>query len=236
MIHERILGALQKELQNKYLVSSSIRHKGERGRSREHGVASFLRENLPAAYGVATGELFSFYAEGTSPQCDVIIYDELRSPIFGRGAAVQRVPIEGALAVVEVRSVIDSAALRDTAHKFDAISRLWTEACGSGSGNKLDDGPSLFLFGFKRSSSKAACVNFAGAGRPGDRAIVSLDTGCSVWVQPNDPEGALTPCWLDTVAPEVDYYATLAFFYFELLGCCQPTRAPLDRVRILTST
>ena len=121
VIHERILGALQKELQNKYLVSSSIRHKGERGRSREHGVSSFLRENLPTAYGVATGELFSFYADGISPQCDVIVYDELRSPIFGRGAAVQRVPIEGALAVVEVRSVIDSAALRDTSRKIKRL-------------------------------------------------------------------------------------------------------------------
>jgi hypothetical protein len=191
----------KRELQNKYLVSSSIRHKGERGRSREHGVASFLGENLPAAYGVATGELFSFYAEGTSQQCDVIIYDELRSPIFGRGAAVQRVPIEGTLAVVEVRSVIDSAALRDTAQKFDAISRLWTEACGSGSGNKLQDGPSLFLFGFKRSSSEAACVKFAGAGRPRERSIVSLDTGCSVWVQPDEPRAAVISYWLDTVAP-----------------------------------
>lgn len=236
MVHARVLAALQRELQNKYVVSSSIRHKGERGRSREHGVANFLRENLPSAYGVATGELFSFSGEGVSPQCDVIIYDELRSPIFGRGAAVQQVPIEGSFVVVEVRSIIDAGALGDTRKKFNAIRQLWEASCENGSGNNVDDGPHLFLFGFKKSASTAACLSFAGAGRPGDCSIVSLDSGCSIWVQPDDPTAELSPHWLDATVPDADYYATLAFFYFELLSCCQPTRAPLNHVKILLAT
>jgi hypothetical protein len=109
-------------------------------------VASFLRENLPAAYCVATGELFSFHSETVSSQCDVIVYDDQRTPIFGRGAAVQQVPIEGTYVVIEVRSIIDTAALRDTARKFKVIRDLWKESCDMGNGNKLEDGPSFMLW------------------------------------------------------------------------------------------
>ena len=236
MVHAKVLAALQKELQNKYAISSSIRHKGERGRSREHGVAHFLRENLPAAYGVATGELFSFHSETISSQCDVIVYDDQRTPIFGRGAAVQQVPIEGTYVVIEVRSIIDTATLRDTAEKFKAIRNLWIESCERGSGNKRTEGPSLILFGFKRTASEKACLKFVGDDQEEDYSVVSLDSGCSLFIVPNDRSGPGRPYWLETTVPEGDMYATLAFFYFGVLSCCRPERAPLDYMEILKST
>ena len=236
MVHAKVLAALQKELQNKYAISSTIRHKGERGRSREHGVASFLRENLPAAYGVATGELFSFHSETISSQCDVIVYDDQRTPIFGRGAVVQQVPIEGAYVVIEVRSIIDTATLRDTARKFKAIRNLWKESCDTGSGNKLEDGPNLMLFGFKRTASEKACLKFVGEAQEEDCSVVCLDSGCSVLVGPEDRSVPAKPYWLETTVPEGDMYATLAFFYFGVLNCCRPERAPLNYMEILKST
>jgi len=236
VVHAKVLAALQKELQNKYAISSTIRHKGERGRSREHGVADFLRENLPAAYGVATGELFSFHSETISSQCDGIVYDDQRTPIFGRGAAVQQVPIEGTYVVVEVRSIIDTVTLRDQARKFKAIRNLWIESCDKGSGNKLTDGPNLMLFGFTKTASDKACLKFVGDVQQEDCSVVSLDSGCSILVGPDDRSLPAKPYWLETTVPEGDMYATLAFFYFSVLNGCRPERAPLDYLEILKST
>jgi hypothetical protein len=89
VIHAKILAGFQQKLQATYDVSSTIRHKGERGRSRESGVARFLKENLPEAYDVGTGEVFSFNTEGISPQCDLVVYDRMRTPILGKDKSVQ---------------------------------------------------------------------------------------------------------------------------------------------------
>jgi hypothetical protein len=123
VIHAKILAGFQPQLQATYDVSSTIRHKGERGRSRESGVARFLKENLPEAYGVGTGEVFSFNTEGISPQCDLVVYDRMRTPIFGKDKSVQQIPIEGVFAIIEVRSIIDTAALEVARTKFGAFVR-----------------------------------------------------------------------------------------------------------------
>jgi hypothetical protein len=128
LIHAKILAGLQKELENKYEISSTIRHKGERCRSREVGISGFLRENLPETYGIGTGELFSFNSEGISPQCDIIIYDRMRTPVFGKQEAVQQIPIEAVYVVIEVRSILDQNALKDAAVKFEAIRNLWASS------------------------------------------------------------------------------------------------------------
>src|SRR4051812_14903543 len=86
----------------------------ERGRQRENGLLIFLRENLPAAYGVATGEGIPYRGPTASPQCDIIIYDQLGLPILGRADAVQQVPFEAVYAVIECKSQNDGKALKDT--------------------------------------------------------------------------------------------------------------------------
>src|SRR5436190_20927616 len=113
MIFSKYLAEYEKLLQSKYTISGTIRHKGERGRQRENGLLMFLRETLPAAYGVATGEIIPWIGKDPSPQCDIIIYDRLRMPIFGASEAVQQVPLEGVYAVIESKSVIDSKAIAD---------------------------------------------------------------------------------------------------------------------------
>ncbi len=44
-------------LAKKFRASNAIRHRGERGRAREASLRDMLAQTLPAAYGVATGEL-----------------------------------------------------------------------------------------------------------------------------------------------------------------------------------
>lgn len=236
VIHAKILAGFQKQLQAKYDVSSTIRHKGERGRSRETGVAGFLQENLPEAFGVGTGEVFSFNTEGISPQCDVIVYDQMRTPIFGRGKSVQQIPIEGVFAIVEVRSIIDSAALRDAEAKFRAIRELWQRAKPKNASRIRDnEGPAFFLFGFKLKATPKRCLSFLRDTRAEDTSLVALDAGHSIWVGPSNKSKPARPEWLITPDPEMGVYSALAFFYFGILAACQSEPQRLDFLNIWLS-
>jgi hypothetical protein len=225
MVHAKVLASLPKELANKYDLSSTIQHKGERGRQREDGVAGFLRENLPDAFGVATGELFSFADDHVSPQCDLIVYDRLHTPILGRSDPVQQVPIEGTYAVIEVRSILDTGALDAAARKFDAIRSMWRMAYPS-----IDhgpDGPAFFLFGYRMHTTSTSCTDMLRRNMDEDTSIVALDDGCSVWVgSQNDPSAR--PAWLDMLPPEFGMYSALAFFLFGVLEACRAPLMPLD--------
>jgi len=75
MLFSKSFSGIQRVFRERYEISTSIRHGGERGRQREHGLTTFLRETLPEAYGVATGEIIPYRGEQPSPQCDVIVYD-----------------------------------------------------------------------------------------------------------------------------------------------------------------
>jgi hypothetical protein len=233
MIHAKILEGLQKELQNKYEISSIIRHKGERGRKREHGVAEFLRENLPEAYGVGTGELFSFNAEGVSPQCDVVVFDRMRTPIFGKQSAVQQIPIEGVFVVIEVRSVLDTHALKDAAKKFQAIRDLWaTSHPNVGRQDEWDNGPAFYLFGFKLTTTQNNCLRFLTDNNAEDCSIVALDAGFSTWIGRGP---SLRAIWFDITNPRIGRFSTLALFFFDILGRCQTELKRLDMGKIFMS-
>ena len=236
MIHTKIFAGLQRELEAKYEISLTIRHKGERGRSRETGVAGFLKENLPEAFGVGTGEVFSFSAEGVSPQCDIVIYDRMRIPIFGKDKAVQQIPIEGVFAIVEVRSILDVGALNAAGAKFQAIRNLWRAAKpDNASATWDDDGPAFFIFGFKLKTTARSCLHSLRNSAAEDASVVALDSGCSVWVGPADKSKPARPEWIITTAPEIGVYATLAFFYFRVLEACQAEPCRLNFKDILLS-
>lgn len=237
MIHAKILAGFQQQLQATYDVSSTIRHKGERGRSRETGVGRFLKENLPEAYGVGTGEVFSFNTEGISPQCDIVIYDRMHTPIFGKDTSVQQIPIEGVFAIIEVRSIIDTVALEDARTKFGAIRSLWQNAQAKSASRKRDnEGPAFFLFGFKLKITPQRCLSFLHDTRAEDTTLVALDAGHSVWVSPRDKKKILRPEWLPTHDPEIGMYSALAFFYFHVLSACQSEPQPLDFMKIWLSS
>jgi hypothetical protein len=60
MLFSSALPSIEKILHEKYVLFSSIKHRGERGRQREAGLSDFLEEHLPQAYGIGTGEIVSF--------------------------------------------------------------------------------------------------------------------------------------------------------------------------------
>ena len=158
MIFNRTVTLLERELEARYKVSTTIRHKGEKGRQREQGLGMLLREILPEAYGVASGEIIPYAGIDPSPQCDLIIYDRLYFPILGKSSTVQQVPFEAVLAVIECKSVIDSKALADTTGKIQAIRRLPRVPTRVRRGRVR--GPMFVLFGYTCAASERQCKRF----------------------------------------------------------------------------
>jgi len=167
------LAAIQRRFLADYDVSSTIRHKGEKGKQREFGLITLLREHLPLAYGVATGEILAH--DGTaSPQCDIIVYDQLYYPVLGKNDAVQLVPLEAVYAVIEVRSHLNLNALSDSHAKFAAIKRMPRRPPRSRLKKGMQREPCFVTFGFKLKTNLEALLQHH---RKMDTVIVALDTG-----------------------------------------------------------
>lgn len=91
---------------------ASLDHSGARGGAAEEIVREFLNKALPAALGVTVGQVVD--ADGNfSGQSDVIIYDARTTPMLFTSAqgGTQTVPIEGFVAVIEVKSVLQKKDL-----------------------------------------------------------------------------------------------------------------------------
>jgi hypothetical protein len=232
LIYRKILAGLQKELQNKYEISSTIRHRGEKGRRRETDVAGLLKNHLPEAYGVATGEVFSSVSEDVSPQCDIIIYDRLKTPVFGRNDPVQQIPIEGVYAIIEVKSCLDTHALRDAERKFRAVRKLYTATIkGDEQESNDDDKPTFFLFAYTRKASISTCMKFLNQNKEQDIILCALDSLFPVWIGLWESSRAIL---LGLKNPEVDRYSLLSFFYVFVLYACRAKLPPLDFKQILS--
>jgi hypothetical protein len=95
----------------------AITHSGEKGRSLESEVASFLRSFLPAEYGISTGFVVYHTEDGTklSPQLDIIIYDAIRTGPITKLSTCDVFPLEAVYGYIEVKASIQSSS--DTAEK-----------------------------------------------------------------------------------------------------------------------
>lgn len=214
MIYSNIFNAIKRELEAKYELSSTIHHKGEKGRQREDGLANFLKTFLPQKYGVATGELISCESGCPSPQCDIIIYDNLNIPVIGRDEAVQRVPIEGVYAIIEVKSNITKESLNDTARKIAQIRKMPRHNMDT-QRNPDDEGPLFVLFGYKLETTLHECARFLNeAAVLQDVTLLALDQGYLSWAKPTEKGQPPWPLWLgkDDMKP-----STLALFFGMLL-------------------
>lgn len=220
MLFAKALDALEKSFRERYELGKVIRHRGERGRHREEGLRMFLEDCLPAAYGVATGELLPYSGRQSSPQCDIIIYDRLRFPIIGRSDSIQLVPLDACYAVIECKSVIDSKAISDSRKKFAAIREL--PRCPMERKRKpgTQRGPVFVLFGYKKKISTAACKAFVAQRiKEEDTYLVALDDGLILLIE---HEGLVHPVYLKVSDPSQNMHQTLAMFFtmlLEILTC-----------------
>jgi hypothetical protein len=213
MIFTSVLSGIEKSFHDRYDISSTIIHKGERGRQRENGLLIFLRETLPAAYGVASGEIIPFKGASASPQCDIIIYDRLRMPILGKSEAVQQVPLESVYGVIECKSVIDKTALKDTEDKIRKIQALPRARSKTRLRKGMRRGPFYMLFGYKLKTQINSCLQFMEIWKKSlDVNVFALDSGCGIWIIDRP-----RTVWLEATDPSQNVYETLAIFYVGLL-------------------
>lgn len=92
----------------------TVHHAGNRGSERESVLERFLTDVLPYQFGIGTGEIRATNG-AWSKQEDLVIYDRLACPRLFVGAKSQVYPVESVAAIIEVKSKLGSAEIRDAA-------------------------------------------------------------------------------------------------------------------------
>jgi len=93
--------------------SSSITHRGNKGRSREETLREFFRERFPTAYAITEGEVVDLNGS-VSPQLDLMFYNQ--STNFTLNADKTSIlPAEALLASVEVKTTLNKIELEKSA-------------------------------------------------------------------------------------------------------------------------
>lgn len=154
------------------LAKSLVKHNAEKGRIVESSLKTALRTILPERYKLGTG--FVITATGkSSPQQDIVIYDDLEnSPILLEGG-VGLFPVECVYAFIEVKSDLDGDGIAQAAKSVAEVRALAgdkiyvgyetheptpgkPEVRGIAISNPLP--PRSFVFALRSSMSLAGCL------------------------------------------------------------------------------
>jgi hypothetical protein len=113
----------------RYAVASAraaapLEHAGVKGAIRETLIADLFRPLLPWDVGIGTGILISAFDDQQSAQQDIVIFDRLGLPplLFEQGPAI--IPVESALATVEVKSRLSAAELKKAHENVMSVYKL----------------------------------------------------------------------------------------------------------------
>ena len=98
------------ELRGRLQAVQGGRHTQEKGHRREVALRDFLRDHLPPQYGLARGEVASYWGD-LSPQIDLLIYDA-RMPRLLHSGDSSILPIESIYAAIEVKPNLSKHNLR----------------------------------------------------------------------------------------------------------------------------
>ncbi len=167
---------LEKTLNNELESVNIIGHKLSKGDLRELFVKRILERFLPWGISVGSGEIYSSHSQKKSRQVDIIIFDN-RFPKFAiSGEAKNAIyPIEGVIATIEVKSILNSKSLSQALENCYSVNTLGLELYESISGEVVSRiakkegiervfashkifwrlSPRTYIFGFKGYSSQA---------------------------------------------------------------------------------
>lgn len=95
---------------------------GDRGGNREEVIKEFLRKHLPGKYSIGSGQAISVDGQ-VSRQLDAVIYAHATCPLW-YNEHTQIFPVESVCAVVEIKSSLDSAVLKECAENIRSIRKL----------------------------------------------------------------------------------------------------------------
>jgi len=119
-IFRAVAGQMQADFQ---ATRRLVRHKGLKGKAAENNlVATFLRRYLPATLTIRQNAEVLSSAGDVSPECDVLLCDPSMPPLWSAND-VEIVPVECLHGLVEVKSVLKPADLREAWAKTAAIKR-----------------------------------------------------------------------------------------------------------------
>jgi hypothetical protein len=104
-------------------IKGLIDHTGEKGRSSEHVVRAMLRAVLPKQFSIGTGIIVSSHNE-KSRQTDIVVFDDFLNASPSLIGEVGIFPIECVYAALEVKSWINSEAIRQCAEAIGLIRRM----------------------------------------------------------------------------------------------------------------
>jgi hypothetical protein len=115
-------GAALREFGVALVKSDAIKHRGNKGSSREESLRSFFRERLPSRYAVVQGEVVDLRGQ-TSPQLDVLFFDQSQN--FALVADTSHIlPAEALLASIEVKSKLTKAEIEKSAAAAELLRKL----------------------------------------------------------------------------------------------------------------
>ena len=229
-------------------LSTQFRHPGERGTRREDIVRDFLKRHLPPNLDVVSGELLS--SDGQSCHCDLIVTDRMKVPTLDTGTT-RLIPVEGAYAVIEVKSNLDGRAVRSCLRKCDTVKGMLRDAYAGVpsdaaprfilAGQALRNFPLMYsVFAYEAISpvtlAKAACDHWRSTGTPhlidtvlcADRWVMcwGRTEGDVTWVEPGRG-----PTFPDLVLVEAGQNALLTLYLLNYKWLSQATCDPIDMLR-----
>lgn len=112
-------GSLAQEIAVKSKQISLLTSHGQTaGNYREYILRSLLEKYLPSRFGVGTG-----FIEDVSRQLDIIIYDKVNFPVVFKEGDLIVVHKEAVRGIIEVKTTLDSAKLKDSLQLFYDIFR-----------------------------------------------------------------------------------------------------------------
>ncbi|MGX1198495.1 DUF6602 domain-containing protein [Parvibaculum sp. MBR-TMA-1.3b-4.2] len=105
------------------------------GAAREHPARAQLERILPGNVGVGSGIVVDSYG-GQSKQQDVVIYEKHICPVFTYNDTPEAThfPVEGVIAVGEIKSTLNSATLKDAFEKIASAKALRRRAIAEDNG------------------------------------------------------------------------------------------------------
>lgn len=160
---DQLLADAEEQLWQAFSRARAKQHRGSRGASREAAVARFLRGQLPARFGVTTGEAIDAQERRTG-QLDVVIYDRnVTAPLLAEESG-DLLAAESLLAVIEVKSTLTKAEIEKCAKAARAVARLRPYGksfiATRQAGSAADDGRCRCQFSVVAFSSNLSATNW----------------------------------------------------------------------------
>ena len=115
---------LSQKLQADFEVSGHIQHAPSKGTVRENAPREFLAQGrLPMKYGNGSGEIIG-HVRDVSPQCDLVIYDQINGATLISDPSVQIFPIESVYGIIELKSSLSKKTLIDALETIKAMKTM----------------------------------------------------------------------------------------------------------------